>query len=44
MVIPFGVVIPFLEIYSQEKIRKMFKDIFISLFISASLRRVKNGD
>ena len=42
-VIHFGEVIPFLEIYSQEIIRKVFKDIFISLFISASLKRLKNG-
>lgn len=36
-------VTPFLEIYSQEKLRKVFKDIFIRLFISALLKRLKNG-
>lgn len=44
MVMTLDEVIPFLEIYSQEKIRKVFKDIYISLFISASLIRVKNGE
>lgn len=43
-VMHFGEVIPFLEIYSQEIIRKVFKDISISLFISASLKRLKNGE
>lgn len=33
-----------LEHYSQKNIRKVYKDIFIGLFISASLIRLKNGN
>lgn len=43
MIMPFDEKTPLLEIYSKEKIRKAFKDILTSLFISASLKRLKNG-
>lgn len=43
MIVHFDEMTLLLEHYSQEKIRKVYKDIFIGLFISASLMRLKNG-